>query len=227
MLHQCNSILVCSVNWLCQWKAYVLDNHPLVSKAIYLLRFIFFIVATFCNVYINFMYCCVFPFNPTVAGLVCFADSDNCWLSLNHLQLMCTANKWNVFSFSFTQLSINKPYFERDWPSVDRGSRILSCQHGHFLFGFIHSPRELKKKPQLKRQMSVSSLILTWCKDVTQEYEVSALENVWLKRSSMDYTKRKVIALTSQNKHSIKPIPWVLCYCIRWGIRCHIFFGHI
>lgn len=33
------------------------------------------------------------------------------------------------------------------------------------------TPRDLKKKPQLKRQMSVSSLILTWCKDVTQEYE--------------------------------------------------------
>lgn len=33
------------------------------------------------------------------------------------------------------------------------------------------APRELKKKPQLKRQMSVSSLILTWCKDVTKEYE--------------------------------------------------------
>ncbi|XP_068709687.1 smoothelin-like protein 1 [Montipora foliosa] len=33
------------------------------------------------------------------------------------------------------------------------------------------TPRDLKKKPQLKRQMSVSSLILTWCKDVTQGYE--------------------------------------------------------
>ncbi|XP_048585442.1 smoothelin-like protein 1 isoform X2 [Nematostella vectensis] len=32
-------------------------------------------------------------------------------------------------------------------------------------------PRELKKKPQLKRQMSVSSLILTWCKDVTEGYK--------------------------------------------------------
>lgn len=41
------------------------------------------------------------------------------------------------------------------------------------IFFFIHSPRELKKKPQLKRQMSVSSLILTWCKDVTQDYEVT------------------------------------------------------
>lgn len=38
----------------------------------------------------------------------------------------------------------------------------------------IYSPRDLKKKPQLKRQMSVSSLILTWCKDVTQEYEVTS-----------------------------------------------------
>ena len=129
---------------------------------------------------------------------------------------MCTRRTNETYSHLVLHNSrLIKPYFERDCPSVDRGSRILSCQHGHFLFGFIHSPRELKKKPQLKRQMSVSSLILTWCKDVTQEYEVSALENVWLKRSSKDYTKRKVIALTSRNKHSIKLIPWVLCYCIR------------
>ena len=119
---------------------------------------------------------------------------------------MCTRRTNETYSHVVLHNSrLIKPYFERDCPSVDRGSRILSCQHGHFLFGFIHSPRELKKKPQLKRQMSVSSLILTWCKDVTQEYEVSALENVWLKRSSKDYTKRKVIALTSRNKHSIKP----------------------
>ncbi|XP_031556046.1 smoothelin-like protein 1 isoform X2 [Actinia tenebrosa] len=32
------------------------------------------------------------------------------------------------------------------------------------------TPRDLKKKPPLKRQMSVSSLILTWCKDVTAGY---------------------------------------------------------
>ena len=43
----------------------------------------------------------------------------------------------------------------------------------HDVISFIYSPRDLKKKPQLKRQMSVSSLILTWCKDVTQEYEVN------------------------------------------------------
>ena len=78
MLHQFNIGLQCQLTMSVKLKANVLDNHPLVSKAIYLLRFIFFIVATFCNVYINFMYCCVFPFYPTVAGLVCLADSDNC-----------------------------------------------------------------------------------------------------------------------------------------------------
>lgn len=50
--------------------------------------FFFFIVATFCNVYLNFTYCRGFAANPTLAGLVCFADSDNCSLSLNRLQLI-------------------------------------------------------------------------------------------------------------------------------------------
>ena len=45
----------------------------------------------------------------------------------------------------------------------------------HDVISFTCSPRDLKKKPQLKRQMSVSSLILTWCKDVTQDYEVKYL----------------------------------------------------
>ncbi|KAK3743717.1 hypothetical protein QZH41_012386 [Actinostola sp. cb2023] len=39
------------------------------------------------------------------------------------------------------------------------------------------APRELKKKPQLKRQMSVSSLILTWCKDVTAGYAGVNIKN--------------------------------------------------
>lgn len=41
----------------------------------------------------------------------------------------------------------------------------------NFVFSLIR-PRVLKKKPELKRQMSVSSLVLTWCQDVTKEYKV-------------------------------------------------------
>ncbi|XP_031556069.1 smoothelin-like protein 1, partial [Actinia tenebrosa] len=38
-------------------------------------------------------------------------------------------------------------------------------------------PRVLKKKPELKRQKSVSSLVLAWCQDVTREYKGVNIQN--------------------------------------------------
>ncbi|KXJ18412.1 smoothelin-like protein 2 [Exaiptasia diaphana] len=38
-------------------------------------------------------------------------------------------------------------------------------------------PRVLKKKPELKRQMSVSSVVLTWCQDVTKGYKGVDIKN--------------------------------------------------
>lgn len=35
-----------------------------------------------------------------------------------------------------------------------------------------------KKKPQLKRQMSVSQLVLQWCQEQTQAYEVKILHKI-------------------------------------------------
>ena len=62
-------------------------------------------------------------------------------------------------------------------------SLLLSEHHRYLIFELILFPGLVlkfifclfsppKKKPQLKRQMSVSQLVLQWCKEQTEEYEV-------------------------------------------------------